>query len=349
MAKSKFKFSKKHRAYWGKKIWKNLPIHKYELARSVYPSQSTDSSAKAFIYRDVFDYISRCILDYPNIETGGQLFGFYTQEGYPVVVYAIGPGPHANHQTAFFNQDVDYLMKVYKLLHSKYGLCYIGEWHSHHRLGLAKPSGYDGSTVVGGMQKNNFNDFLLCIGNLDKEGRSSLNAFTFSKCDGYSYRPTPWKVIEIESPYRVMIDYDPELVGILCHPRIQNARHGENFLVAEHSEKLNYRDGYWFSDKPNRRVLKAIIDYLANLDRRCVVTPKIDESGIVRLDVQRNRENLMIVFGEGFPQEAPMVMFSDGSTMIPEWEYKGSIYDSFVEYYNNFALAKLNNNNMYNV
>ena len=57
---------------------------------------------------------------------------------------------------------------------------------------------------------------------------------------------------------------------------------------------------------------------------------------------------MTIVFGKNFPQEAPMIMFSDGSTMVPEWEYKGSVYDSFVECYNNFALAKLNNNNMYN-
>ena len=57
----------------------------------------------AIIYKSELDYISRCILDCTNIETGGQLFGFWTAEGVPVVLYAIGPGPHANHQSAFFN------------------------------------------------------------------------------------------------------------------------------------------------------------------------------------------------------------------------------------------------------
>ena len=344
MAKSKFKFSKKHRAYWGKKIWKNLPIHKFELARSVYPSQSTDSSAKAFIYRDVFDYISRCILDYPNIETGGQLFGFYTQEGYPVVVYAIGPGPHANHQTAFFNQDNEYLLKYYDAL-SKYCLQKIGEWHSHHQLRLTVPSVHDASSVGITIKNHGLNSHLLCIGNVDVEGRSTLNAFFFRKDDNNDYQPIPWNIVMMDNPYRVMIDNDQELIGVHCHPRTLNARHGENYLV---DKKPNYQDGYWFNDKSNRQVLKAIIDYLTNLDRGCTVTPQIDESGIFHLVVQRNEEKMTIVFGKNFPQEAPMILFSDGSTMVPEWKYKGSVYDSFVEYYNNFALAKLNNNNMYN-
>ena len=38
-------------------------------------------ASKAIIYRSEIDYISRCILDYPNIETGGQLFGYWTALG----------------------------------------------------------------------------------------------------------------------------------------------------------------------------------------------------------------------------------------------------------------------------
>ena len=70
---------------------------------------SNNSAAVAMIYRSELDYISRCILDSTTIETGGQLFGFWTSTGIPVVLYAIGPGPLANYQVTFFNQDVDYL------------------------------------------------------------------------------------------------------------------------------------------------------------------------------------------------------------------------------------------------
>lgn len=79
----------------------------------------------AVIYQSEFDYISRCILDYPDIETGGQLFGFLTEYGVPVVCYAIGPGPRANHQVAFFNQDTSYLQSFYNEVSRKYGLRYI--------------------------------------------------------------------------------------------------------------------------------------------------------------------------------------------------------------------------------
>ena len=90
----------------------------------------------------------RCILDRKDIETGGQLFGYWTEDGTPVILYAIGPGPRANHQVTFFNQDVDYLVKVGNLLRNRYGLHHIGEWHSHHRLGLAKPSGHDSDNMT---------------------------------------------------------------------------------------------------------------------------------------------------------------------------------------------------------
>ena len=102
----------------------------------------------AIIYRSELDYISRCILDNTNIETGGQLFGFWTADKLPVVLYAIGPGPHANHQSAFFNQDVDYLTRVGRPIVEHFGLQHIGEWHSHHQLGLAQPSGHDANTML---------------------------------------------------------------------------------------------------------------------------------------------------------------------------------------------------------
>ena len=37
------------------------------------------------VYQSELDYLSRCILDYPHIETGGQLFGYWNSAGVPVV------------------------------------------------------------------------------------------------------------------------------------------------------------------------------------------------------------------------------------------------------------------------
>ena len=70
-----------------------------------YLIDEKEPAPTAIIYQSELDYLSRCILDYPDIETGGQLFGFWTNQGVPVVLYVIGPGRHANHQQSFFNQD----------------------------------------------------------------------------------------------------------------------------------------------------------------------------------------------------------------------------------------------------
>jgi hypothetical protein len=97
----------------------------------------------AIIYRSELDFISRCILDYPNIETGGQLFGFWTSNGTPVVTYVIGPGANAQHHQTSFVQDQEYPDVVGRELYRIYRLQHIGEWHSHHQLDLARPSGGD--------------------------------------------------------------------------------------------------------------------------------------------------------------------------------------------------------------
>ena len=75
-------------------------------------TSNVSPASKVLIYKSELEYISRCIMDYTDIETGGQLFGYWTSDGVPVVLYAIGPGPYANHQGAFFNQDVNYLETV---------------------------------------------------------------------------------------------------------------------------------------------------------------------------------------------------------------------------------------------
>lgn len=97
----------------------------------VVKSGPSQAARKAVIFKGEMDFISRCILDRKNIETGGQLFGYWTEDGTPVILYAIGPGPRANHQVTFFNQDIDYLVKVGNILRNRYGAA------PHRRVALA--------------------------------------------------------------------------------------------------------------------------------------------------------------------------------------------------------------------
>ncbi len=305
------------------------------------PSSFIDESRPAtiaIIYKSEMDYISRCIHDYPNIETGGQLFGFLTEAGAPVVCYAIGPGPHANHQSTFFNQDAEYLQNTYNKLNRRYGLRYIGEWHSHHQLGLAKPSGHDASTIVHGMQRSNFRHFLLCIGNCDGRFHSTLNAFTFHINDRYHYYHAPWKIIEMDSPYRSLIDQEME--GHLFHPCTQNASHGSNYIQSETGTPImttpDYNDEYWLNNKANNLVLKNIIDYLTDFDNGgSSVKPQLDSQKHVHLLIQRRDRQEHIIFGDNFPNEAPQISIS-GEYPInnsAEWYFDGAIYRSFTSYY----------------
>jgi hypothetical protein len=175
---------------------------------------------EVIVYQSELDYLSRCILDYPAIETGGQLFGFYGAKGTPVICYAIGPGKKANHQITFFNQDIDYLQRVGDILTREYGMQHIGEWHSHHRLRLDHPSGHDAQTMHHSIDGLHLRQFLLCIGTTDGNA-AGINAFNFYEND-ISYYPAKWSIKAEPSPYRNIIDM--RLKDILVHPDTSQPR-----------------------------------------------------------------------------------------------------------------------------
>lgn len=292
----------------------------------------------AIILHSEIDYISRCILDYKRIETGGQLFGHWTADGAPIVLYAIGPGPNANHQSAFFNQDIDYLETVGRFLYERYGLHHIGEWHSHHQLGLAHPSGHDASTMVDSIRDNHLGRFLLCIGNCT-DVSSTLNAFNFTEDAGYDYVQAKWLVKESEGiPYRELIDRD--LDRYLVHPHTERPCHGELSLVnnlTNQNTQPEYAKSYWFNEKENRIIFKTIMDKLRDHSgKECSI--QMDENGFIHLTVHYDYCLIRIFFPERFPQSAPDITlidnYSEETKFLGGWSYTGDIYDSFIHYYN---------------
>ncbi len=187
--------------------------------RRFYPKEKEVPFSRIVIYQSEFEYMAKCILDRNNIETGGQLFGHWTSEGIPIILYAIGPGPKANHQSAFFNQDIDYLVKVGEALRSRFGLHHIGEWHSHHQLGLDRPSRYDENTMTSVIRKKGLGRFLLCIGTCTQY-EASVRGFM---CDSSNCRPVNWDVIPVASPVRKEVDQ--VLSDVLIHPEYPNKRY----------------------------------------------------------------------------------------------------------------------------
>ena len=276
----------------------------YRISPSAAP---VPQGPRAAIFRSEMDYISSCILDCPDIETGGQLFGYWTESGVPVVLYAIGPGRNANHQTTFFNQDVDYLVKVGGELRRLFGLRHIGEWHSHHKLGLARPSGHDAHTMISTIREKELGWFLLCIGNCDRAGeRSSLNAFM---CDSESCADCGWDLIDAESPVRG--DVDRTLGTVLVHPQ-SSPRHADPRMNG-HLVPVSFPRGYWLREEWGRRELQDYIAYIRsscsrNLDS---VSPKVDGKGLAHLVLSGHHRGRTVVedilFPSLYPQEPPVI------------------------------------------
>ncbi len=205
--KRKKKYTKNRRKYH------QLPaIHR---KKQIIPiGTSVQESVTAIIYQSELDYISRCIMDCPRIETGGQLFGFYTMKGTPVVCYALGPGSNANHQITFFNQDIPYLQSNGTILAKEFALQHIGEWHSHHSLGLDHPSSHDSHTMISAINTHHLGTMLLCIGVCDAEG-ATINGFLYSEGQ-INYPQVNWMIKAQESPYRKIAD--ERLIRSVVHP-----------------------------------------------------------------------------------------------------------------------------------
>lgn len=69
---------------------------------------------------------------YP-LETGGVLAGYFAENGEPVVLAAIGPGPMANHRRYRFTPDHAWQCRQLDLLfeQSSGTYVYLGDWHTH--------------------------------------------------------------------------------------------------------------------------------------------------------------------------------------------------------------------------
>lgn len=297
------------------------------------PSRGECPSDAVVVFQSELDYLSRCILDYPNIETGGQLFGYWTSTGVPVVLYVLGPGENANHQYAFFNQDPDYLERVGGWLVRDFGLQHIGEWHSHHQLGLARPSIHDTHTFLECIRSYDLPRFLMCIGNC-AEKTSTINAFNYvagSSC----YQEAHWDVMPLESPFRKEIDR--RLEGYLLHPQTRHAvLEGMKY---RRSRGVSYPQGYWMNDTNNNMELKQILEFLQSKLKGLQCSVILDEQGLVHIQSKDKKQNVLqdVLFPMGFPVKFPIVTNEIKGLCATEvgWAHEnGSIAQAFVEYYN---------------
>ena len=121
---------------------------------------------KIYLFEEDQKMMEDLVLRYPDIETGGDLFGLWTTEGDAVLHIVLGPGQGCRRTDVSFYQDIPYLQRNGELLTQNYMLCHIGEWHSHHQLRLSQPSHGDSSTVIRNYPSRDACGFLLIIANI---------------------------------------------------------------------------------------------------------------------------------------------------------------------------------------
>lgn len=208
---------------------------------------------------------------------------------------------------------------------------HLGEWHSHHTLGLCHPSQGDADNVLCYVNESRFRQFLLCIATCSNN-ESSVSPYLFLKSER-EYIEAKWSVVKEASPLRSKIEQSETVLL----PKTQTP----NYKVISEDydgdlampERIIKTETYWFSDKHNHTVLKQIIDEIIRLGAESC-RPLMNDYGHVCLDITNSTQTIKVLFPDGFPQIKPIVNCTSSKDISKcEWNYDGDIYNSFIKYY----------------
>jgi hypothetical protein len=282
------------------------------------PKNDADDGSDTFrlmAYESEIRRITGVISQFENVETGGDLFGYWTHSGAPVISYALGPGLRSSRTRTAFYQDVDFLERAGRHLYQTHGLQHIGEYHSHHRLGLNEPSAGDVRTVQKGMKENNWTRFVLLIATIDGKRQLQVTQHFYLFTKGQSYLPKPLsvRVLPSVSPIRQCVDerhWPAEPIKQLSPPpnwKITNELRCQEPLYTHKNTPVEERfEKTWFSTPSGQEQLKAVVRKLNTIGQTCKMF--FDEAeGIVHIELG---SDIVIRLPDGFPQNAPQIVLS---------------------------------------
>jgi hypothetical protein len=260
----------------------------------------------ATIFREDLEYISRCMLDYPDIETGGDFFGFWNNLGLPVIQYVTGPGGNSYHHVTFFKQDIDFLNDTGNAAYQSFGLQHIGSWHSHHTLGLARPSGHDCQTMVNAINRNGLSRFFMILGNI-RDDKTTINGFLFDKENQHRYTETEWRILNMANPFTKEINkilsqkniYQPQTrKARLTNLKMVNPNNTAVFILSFEPEK-------WLGSEKGKEELKYVYNWLL----RWYPNAKMFVNDAKDLTITTSDFN--ITFPNNFPDSHPTIICGD--------------------------------------
>lgn len=106
------------------------------------------------------------------------------------------------HILYLYLQDLHYLSQAGSYLTNHHGLCNVGQWHSHHRINLFKPSEGDNNTVWNNMPNLGLDRYIVFIANIKNMHDVSINCFLFH-ASGYRTQQGKFKFCNGNSPFRL--------------------------------------------------------------------------------------------------------------------------------------------------
>ena len=275
-------------------------------ARRRHPGVPPTAAPRVLISRSELDLIGRFTLDWPDLETGGDLFGFYTRSGLPVVTYVLGPGPRARRTEVAFYQDREFLVKAGGALLDRHGLQHLGEWHSHHRLGLRRPSGGDVRTVARARETYALPSFLLGIATIGETPRGlspELAGYLFARGDPHEHDRCAWVVLPAPSTTRA--DASLEWIERASEPRTRAAHTAAGPLASLREPTIQraplpLRPTSWAATPDGARLIRAL---LTELSRSGVVRMRPTKDGLLEMDVECARGRALLVWGDSTAAE----------------------------------------------
>ena len=161
---------------------------------------SGDPLKKVHLFEHDAKKMADLVLLHPAKETGGNLFGLWTDNDEPVLHIVLGPAIGCTRTEVSFYQSIPYLERVGGLVTRDYQLCHIGEWHSHHRLRLSEPSSGDSSTIIRNFPRGTCG-FLLIIANiLPSSGEVTLSPYLYREGQK-NYERRKINLLQGQSPF----------------------------------------------------------------------------------------------------------------------------------------------------
>lgn len=315
------------------------------LFKALFNKQSNlaynDTEQKLIIYQSELDYLSKCILEYPHVETGGNLFGLWTPFGIPIIHYVVGPGPNAIHETTHFKQDFNFLDKNADLLVGEHALHHIGTWHSHHSLNLSKPSDGDTESTLSGMKECNLTSFILLIGNY-RNGKSTVNAFRYF--NNGSRVKLKWVILNGISPVRLIYDkmhtdwiYTPAGTASMLPLETCSLIEGRRTVIP----KPQFDSQYWLEQTENKKEFVKIINFLKTQYEHVSIY-QLNESAI-EVRVESKDDIFKFIFDSTFPKKSPQLLAPKNKQLKykskPEWDIANkSISDAFIHFFKTIQL-----------